>query len=261
MRVSAIPQRVPARYRVALLGAFLAAAALMLPLPAASAAPSPVAPAVTSATTSLAQAPLSAAAADFSSIFAENDPTLDGAGWALCGSPITWDVDLGTLDQAAGERAVADLQWAFAQWAQVSNLSFAYSGATTLSYDDATFSLTRADGQATADRHIDIAFLADAVTARMGGQTVGLGSPSKVVPTTKEIVGGTAVFRADHAQSADQSQTRSLYLHELGHVLGLAHAHDASNVMYPVVGDKVALGPGDVNGVHALDNKTCTTTA
>jgi len=260
MRVTAITNRVPTRHRIALLGALLAAVALALPVPAASAAAGLPASGTAATTPVVVPAGLTGTAADYSSIFADNDPALDGAGWASCSSAITWDVDLGTLDAAAGQRAIADLQWAFEQWSQASGLTFSFAGPAALTYDDATFTLARADGQPNPARHIDIAFVDDSATTRMGGQTVGLGSPAQVVPTTKEIVSGVAIFRTDHAAVAGPDEARSLYLHELGHVLGLAHAHDAANVMYPLVSNHVDLGPGDVHGVQALD-KPCSATA
>lgn len=241
-----------------MLAALVALAALALPTPAAGASSSPVASAVTSSTSLVAPVGTAAAAADFSSIFATDDPALDGAGWAVCSTPVTWSVDTGSLDEVQAQQAIADLTWAFDQWAAASRLTFAFSGATTLAYDDVTFSLSPADGTPAPSRHVAIAFVDDAESARMGGSTVGLGSPSQVVPTTKEIVTGTATFRTDHAAAAQPDEARSLYLHELGHVLGLAHAHDADNIMYPVVRDQAHLGAGDVNGVRALD-KPCAT--
>lgn len=246
------------RGRVALVAALVALVALALPTPAAGASAAPVASATTASAAVAVPAGSAAAAADFSSIFATDDPALDGAGWSACRAPITWSVDTGSLSGPAAQRAIASLSWAFDQWAAASGIAFTFSGATTLAYDDAAFSLAPADGTPAPTRHIAVAFVDDADSTRMGGTTVGLGSPSLVVPTTREIVSGTAIFRADHAATADPDEARSLYLHELGHVLGLAHALVADNIMYPVVGDQVQLGAGDVNGIRALD-KPCTT--
>jgi hypothetical protein len=208
------------------------------------------APAPSSAlVTPLAEA---AVAADFSSVFADQAPTLANSGWSVCPSPITWSVDFGTLtaDQAAREQA--SLQWAFDQWGQASGLVFAYAGTQHLSYDAATLSLSPADGSTAVARHIYLAFVSEQVATRLDGGTVGLGAPTQVVPETKEIVDGSAVFRADHVAQSSIRDDRSLYLHELGHVLGLAHAHDSANVMFPVVSGDVELGAGDVNGVQAM---------
>lgn len=246
--------------RAAFLAGLVGLVALALPTPAATAGTDAAAPAITSAASQPAttmSAPQQAAAADFSSIFAEDDPSLDGSGWGLCATPITWSADLGTLDAAHGQAALADLQWAFDQWSAASGLTFTFVGTTTFAYDDATFTLSPADGSTAPLRQIDVAFVDDTTASRLGGQTVGLGSPSQVLPETKEIVEGTAIFRTDHAAVAAQDEDRSLYLHELGHVLGLAHADLPANVMYPIVRTQVTLGPGDVNGVRSL-TKPCT---
>ena len=57
-------------------------------------------------------------------------------------------------------------------------------------------------------------------------------------------------------QKASTREDKSLYMHELGHVLGLAHASETANIMYPIVSDHTDLGAGDVNGVRSM-NKPC----
>jgi len=195
-------------------------------------------------------------AADFSSIFAIDQPELAGSGWATCSAPITWAVDTGTLSDEESARALADMEWAFGQWAQASGLSFQFAGTIDLAYDDIAFSLKPADGSVVPSRNIFLAVVSDEESERMDARTVGLGSPSQVWPSTKEIVGGEAVFSTEHVRSAGRSQTRSLFMHELGHVLGLAHADDDANIMYSLVTDHVDLGEGDINGVRMM-TKSC----
>ncbi len=238
------------RVRAAALGAALAGVvALALPIPVAAATANPT-PARVGTTAPAWSDPN--AADDHSSIFAADQPELAGSGWATCAAPISWRVDLGSLPAPAAREAVADLTWAFDTWAAASGLTFAFAGTTSYGYDDATFTLTPTAGPAATGRHIDVAFVADSATDRLSAQIVGLGSPSQVLSPDNEIVGGTAVFRASHARTAAGDQARSLYLHEIGHVLGLAHAHSPANVMYPTVDDQVSLGTGDVNGVRDL---------
>ncbi len=161
-------------------------------------------------------------------------------------------MDTGSLSSDEAARTIANLQWAFDRWTQASGLTFQFAGTQTFTYDDTYFSLTPAGGAPQPGRHIYLAIVSDADSARMGGGTVGLGSPSQVWPSTKEIVQGTAVFRTDHVRKAGNTEARSLFIHELGHVLGLAHATEAANIMYPVVTDKTELGAGDVAGVRSM---------
>ena len=204
--------------------------------------------------------PATASATDFGSIFAGQLPALVNAGWSGCAAPVTWTIDTGSLSADESAEEIANLTWAFAQWSQASGLAFTFGGTQQLTYSDAAFSLAPADGTPILQRHIYLAFVADASSDRLGGQTVGLGSPSQVFTEDKEIVTGTAIFRTDHVLSAIDREDRSLYLHELGHVLGLAHAADAGNIMYPVVSDHLELGAGDVAGVRTMA-KPCTETA
>ena len=98
-----------------------------------------------------------------------------------------------------------------------------------------------------------------AMAKLLGSATLGFGAPSTVAVAGHEITGGNAVFRTDYVQDPGRNpvrKLRSLYLHELGHVLGLSHASLSQNIMYPIVDRNVTLGAGDVSGIHAM-TKTC----
>lgn len=207
-------------------------------------------------TAAVKAASAAATAADFGSIFATQVPTLTNSGWTTCGAPITWSVDTRELSAAEAAEQIDNLTWAFAAWSTASGLTFQFTGETATTYNDTAFSLIPSDGSAVANRHIYLAFVNNDESDRLGGNVVGLGSPAKVMPASKEIIAGTAVFRTDHVASTPARMDKSLYLHELGHVLGLAHAADDGNIMYPVVTDHVALGAGDVNGVKTM-TKAC----
>ncbi|MEI6362321.1 MAG: matrixin family metalloprotease [Actinomycetes bacterium] len=203
-----------------------------------------------------APAAATASAADFASIFASQNGSLAGSGWATCVAPIQWSLDSSGLTASERTAQIKNLAWAFQQWSLASGLTFAFVGEQAVAYDDAAFTVTPADGSGVQTRHVYLDFVKASESTRLDGGTVGLGSPSQVMPTSKEIVAGEAVFRTDHVKGASNKELKSLYLHELGHVLGLAHAQVDSNIMYPIVSDHLRLGPGDVNGVKAM-TKTC----
>lgn len=189
------------------------------------------------------------------SIFADQ-PTLNNSGWAACPAPIPWSADTSGLSKAEAARQLGNLRWALTQWTHASGLEFRYAGETALVYDENSFSLTRADGYVPAERHIYLSFIADGSSRLLGGATVGQGGPSAVIAAERQIVTANAVFRIDHVVRASTRAVRSLYLHELGHALGLAHLRSPRNVMYPSVTDQVRLGAGDIRGIRSL-TKAC----
>lgn len=197
-----------------------------------------------------------ASATDFTSIFAAQQPALANAGWESCPAAITWTVDTTGLSAAEANRQIANLRASFDQWAAASGLIFQFAGTATLSYNESAFTLTRTDGTAPAARSINLAFVEDSASALLGGQTVGMAGPTTVWANSKTIESGTGVFRTDAVRKMSDAQAQALFTHELGHVLGLGHAAESGNIMYPVVSASTALGAGDVSGVQSM-TKAC----
>ena len=201
----------------------------------------------------------SVVANDYASIFQNQAPELANSGWSPCPGPITWSLDSRELTAAQTETQVRSAKWALEQWAQESGLTFSYAGEVPVNYNDSTFQLTPADGSPVAARHIYLTYLKHGQSKLLGSATLGFGAPSTVAVAGHEITGGNAVFRTDYVQDPGRNpvrKLRSLYLHELGHVLGLSHASLSQNIMYPIVDRNVTLGAGDVSGIHAM-TKTC----
>jgi hypothetical protein len=213
----------------------------------------------TGRTTTTTRSASSAIAADFTSIFKGENASLANSGWSGCAAPVTWSVDTSELNADQAAIAIRQIGWAFDQWSAASGLTFAFSGQVPVSYTDAGYAVRPANGSAAADRHIYLTFLRIGEASPLKSNIYGFGAPAKFVTSNKEIVGGYAVFRTDHVATTGAKsprKTKSLYLHELGHVLGLSHASLVENIMFPIVTNRTRLGAGDVNGVHVM-TKTC----
>lgn len=166
----------------------------------------------------------------------------ENSGWAVCETPITWTVD-------GGVPYHNDLKWAFEQWQNASGYKFAFAGEAATTYDDARSVVATV---ATTDNNIAIAFLRDTQSTFLTNEVVGLASPSKVWANEKEIVGGYAAFNVDYLVHATQKERRNLFIHEIGHALGLADSDDKDNVMYRYVDGQMKIADGDINGLQAL---------
>lgn len=195
---------------------------------------------------------------DYTSIFA-HAPELINSGWSQCESPVTWIVDTRGLSAAQGKRQLTNLRWALRLWSRASGLRFVFGGTTALTFDEDDFTLTPEHAPGTGGRRVFFDFIAARKSNLLAGETVAAAGPSSVVIDSKEIVTGTAVFETEYIKTATDRQARSLYLHEIGHVLGLGHARSASNIMHPIVTDRLKLGPGDINGIQAM-TKPCAST-
>jgi hypothetical protein len=50
---------------------------------------------------------------------------------------------------------------------------------------------------------------------------------------------------------------RAVMMHELGHVVGLAHVHDVRELMNPKTVGRTSFGPGDLEGLAELGAARC----
>jgi uncharacterized protein YbaR (Trm112 family) len=190
------------------------------------------------------------------SIFDESNPSFSGAGWARCDTPITWSLDTSRLTPAEAQLAATQMTTDFEKWGASSGLAFRYVGEVPVSYDDTTYTLTSPNRP--SDRHIYVTFLHDADSTLLDERTVGFATPTKVFQSNKEIVEGSVVLGIEYVAKANRLHRSSLYLHELGHALGLGHGAIKDDAMYYIVDTTNELSPADIAGIKAL-TKVCPT--
>ncbi len=190
------------------------------------------------------------------SIFAESYPELINSGWADCETPITWSMDTSRISAADARIAQAQLTKDFAKWGSVSGLDFRNVGEVPVVYDDTNYVVT--SNVHPSERHVYIAFLRDAESTLLDKRTVGFASPTKVWKDSKQITEGSIVMSIEYVKKASAEERSAVYLHELGHVLGLGHGTSEENVMYYLVDENNTLSPGDIEGIRALI-KACKT--
>ena len=184
------------------------------------------------------------------SIFVGAAPDLINSGWADCDTPVTWSMDTSRVTAADAKIAEDQFTKDFAQWGKASGLDFQYVGEVPVVYDDTNYVVT-SDVHPSA-RHIYVAFLKDSESTLLDKRTVGFASPTKVWKDSKEITEGSVVLSIDYVKKINRDKQSALYLHELGHALGLGHGTSDQNVMYYLVDDNNTLSPGDIEGIRNL---------
>ncbi|MBI1352637.1 MAG: matrixin family metalloprotease [Actinomycetales bacterium] len=192
------------------------------------------------------------------SIFVGADPDLINSGWAACDTPITWSTDTSRLSAADAKIAVDQLTSDLQKWGEVSGLTFQYVGEVPVIYDDTNYVVT--SDVHPSERHLYLAFLKDSDSTLLDTRTVGFASPTKVWRDSKEITEGSVVLSIDYVKKINAKKQSALYLHEIGHALGLGHGTSKDNVMYYLVDQNNTLSPGDIEGIRNLI-KACKTGA
>jgi hypothetical protein len=192
------------------------------------------------------------------SIFIGSAPELINSGWADCDTPVTWSLDTSRVSEADRQVAITQLTADFKKWGDASGLEFEYVGEVPVTYDDTNYVVT--SEQHPSERHVYVAFLRDAESTLLDTRTVGFASPTRVWKDSKEITEGSVVLSIEYVKKINKAKQSALYLHELGHALGLGHGTSEQNVMYYLVDSNNTLSPGDVEGIRNLI-KACKATA
>lgn len=97
--------------------------------------------------------------------------------------------------------------------------------------------------------------------ARLEGRQAGFGGPVQVSRTGQapRYVSGIVALDADQLASMDADSVRAVIIHELAHVVGLAHVNDRGQLMNPVQYGRgvTSLQKGDLEGLRILGNGRC----
>lgn len=154
--------------------------------------------------------------------------------------PVTWSDDLDGLPVASGSNVndlIGSLRAAFNAWEDVAALDFREtSGTVDIEVGYASFS-------------------ADSTPLNDGAAGTASWTPTSF--QLNEPVNVRIEFNADYSWSPFQDSDPStvnffaVALHEIGHVIGLDHVNDPSEIMNPVV-SATELGDGDKAGAQAI---------
>ena len=160
------------------------------------------------------------------------------------GKPVRWDPCVPirykvNRNAAVPASEVRHLRAAFARLGRdLGGVRFADAGATTLVPDTT-------DDARKARTGIVLAFASPGAGARrsamLTGREAGRGGfgsarwGSGDGPHVPIATGGAVVFDAGKARAMNRKTRTAMYLHEIGHVLGLGHAGDRRQIMYPAL--------------------------
>ena len=168
--------------------------------------------------------------------------------------------------RSAGQPAEGDelLRWAFAEVSKATGLQFVDDGAT----DEAPDPMRSAyQPERYGDRWapVLVAWSSEEESPMLAGGVLGRAGPDSFgtdEPGSSRWVSGLAVFNGpavdEQLRSGDDSKARAVLLHELGHLVGLAHVQDPYQVMfeanaYPLSSYRA----GDLRGLEQLGRGPC----
>ncbi|CAN5285738.1 hypothetical protein BH09ACT12_BH09ACT12_26020 [soil metagenome] len=146
---------------------------------------------------------------------------------------------------------------AIRELSDATGLGFLDQGTT----DDRNFS-ERVDSSGDAEPVI-IAWADDVEVEALADDVAGVGGPT-LIQRGRQVsyVSGSVVMDTDitdrlDSQIGGSNAQLGLLLHELGHLVGLDHVDDPTELMYPTATSMSAYGPGDLQGLALLGAIPC----
>lgn len=161
---------------------------------------------------------------------------------------------------AGGQQLIAD---AVARVSQVTGLRFLYDGLTEepaaknrALYQPDRYGKRWAPVLISWDTTIEDPDLAADVAGEAGSARISLAGP------TVYVTGAVVLDAAQFAQILDRpggtAEARAIVLHELGHLVGLGHVADPTQLMYPEASPGVVdFAAGDLSGLSELGGGAC----
>jgi hypothetical protein len=186
------------------------------------------------------------------------------------GSPVAWDPcrPVHYVIRPTGAPAGGDdlLRWAFGQISAATGLSFVDDGTTDEApnaqrarYQPQRYGDHWAPVLVAWSNPVEWPLLSDGVLGRAGPESFGI-----VGQDDERFVSGQAVFNGPEVDLAlrtgEDNRARAVLLHELGHLVGLAHVTDPYQVMYESNAYPLpSYRSGDRRGLELLGTGPCFT--
>lgn len=179
--------------------------------------------------------------------------------------PVTWDpcrpIRYRINASGAPPHAVSLIQEAVATASKATGLKFEYAGTTD---DRPAWDSPYVPRFVGHDRPVLVSWATAAEVPELSGRVAGIGGAIAATSRfgkLRYVTGGVTLDSdafGDMAQRpAGYAQERAIVLHELGHLVGLAHVHDRGELMDAENAGLLAYGPGDLQGLALLGSTPC----